>query len=93
MAINVFGRVTSMTRRPITTFEPTLTVDAPRDMLENYKGQKQIWQQSVSLAPGRYHLNVVAKDIASGNTNVYEAVVDVPHFSDDRLFFEQFDSG
>jgi GWxTD domain-containing protein len=84
-AINVFGRVTSMTRRPITTFEPTLTVDAPQDMLESYKSQKQIWQQSVALPPGRYHLNIVAKDIASGNTNVYEAAIDVPHFSEDRL--------
>jgi GWxTD domain-containing protein len=84
-AINVFGRVTSITRRPITTFEPTLTVDAPPDMLEAYKGQKQIWQQSVALQPGQYHLNIVAKDIASGNTNVYEAAVVVPHFNEDRL--------
>jgi GWxTD domain-containing protein len=84
-AINVFGRVTSMGRRPITTFEPTLTVDAPQDMLENYKGQKQIWQQQVAVPPGRYHLNIVAKDIASGNTNVYEAVIEAPHFSEDRL--------
>ena len=84
-AINVFGRVTNMTRRPITTFEPTLSVDAPENMLEAYKGQKQIWQQSVALPPGRYRLNIVAKDVTSGNTNVYEAALDVPHFSDDRL--------
>ena len=84
-SINVFGRVSTMTRRPVTTFEPTLTVDAPQDMLESYKGQKQIWQQSVALPPGRYHLNIVAKDVTSGNTNVYEAAIDVPHFSDDRL--------
>ena len=84
-AINVFGRVSTMTRRSVTTFEPTLTVDAPQDMLENYKGQRQIWQQQVALAPGRYHLNIVAKDITSGNTNVYEAAIDVPHFNDDRL--------
>jgi GWxTD domain-containing protein len=84
-AINVFGRVSTMTRRPVTTFEPTLTVDAPQDMLENYKGQKEIWQQPVALPPGRYHLNIVAKDITSGNTNVYEAAIDVPHFNEDRL--------
>jgi hypothetical protein len=74
-----------MTRRPITTFEPTLTVDAPLDMLESFKGNRQIWQQSVPLPPGRYHLNLVAKDVASGNVNVYEAAIDVPHFNDDRL--------
>jgi GWxTD domain-containing protein len=83
--INVFGRVTSMTRRPMTTFEPTLEVDAPPDMLQSYVNQRQIYQHSIALPPGRYHLNIVAKDIASGNTNVYEAAVDVPHFSEDRL--------
>jgi GWxTD domain-containing protein len=83
--INVFGRVTSMTRRPITTFEPTLETDAPPDMLESFKNQRQIYQQSVPLPPGRYHLNIVAKDIASGNVNVYEQALDVPHFNEDRL--------
>jgi len=83
--INIFGRVTSMTRRPITTFEPTLETSAPLDMLEAYKNQKQIYQQSIPLTPGRYHLNIVAKDIMSGNVNVYEVALDVPHFSEDRL--------
>ena len=83
--VNIFGRVTSMTRRPITTFEPTLTRSIPPEMLQAYKDQKQIFQQSVPLPPGRYHLNVVAKDVISGNTNVYEVALDVPHFSEDRL--------
>ena len=83
--INVFGRVTSMTRRPITTFEPTLEADSPLDMLESIRNQKQIYQQSVPLPPGRFRLNIVAKDIISGNTNVYEVPLDVPHFADDRL--------
>ena len=83
--INVFGRVTSMTRRPITTFEPTLTRPIPPEMLQAYKDQKQIYQQSVPLPPGRYHLNIVAKDVVSGNTNGYEGPLDVPHFSEDRL--------
>ncbi len=83
--INVFGRVTSISRRPITTFEPTLETTAPLDMLEAYKNQKQIYQQSIPLTPGRYHLNIVAKDIMSGNVNVYEAALDVPHYSEDQL--------
>ena len=83
--INIFGRVTSLTRRPITTFEPTLEVISPLDMLDKTKDLKQVYQQSVPLAPGRYHLNIVAKDIMSGNVNNLEMALDVPHFSDDRL--------
>ena len=83
--INVFGRITSMTRRPITTFEPTLETFAPPEMLQSFKDQKQVYQQSVPLTPGRYHLNIVAKDVMSGNVNNYEVALDVPHFSEDRL--------
>ncbi len=83
--INVFGRITSMTRRPMQKFEPTLETTVPLDMLQSYINQKQVWQTTVPLAPGRYHLNIVAKDIMSGNVNNYEQALDVPHFAEDRL--------
>jgi GWxTD domain-containing protein len=83
--INLFGRVTSMTRRPITTFEKPLEVVAPPDMLQKYATQQEIYQQSVPLAPGRYRLNIVAKDTIAGNMNNYEVALDVPHFDEEKL--------
>ena len=83
--VTLFGRVTSMTRRPITTFEKPLEVVAPPDMLAKYAQQKEIFQQSVPLAPNRYRLNIVAKDTVSGNMNNYEVALDVPHFDEDKL--------
>jgi GWxTD domain-containing protein len=83
--VNLFGRVTSMTRRPITTFEKPLEVDAPPDMLAKYAQQKEIFQQSIPLAPNRYRLNIVAKDTISGNMNNYEVALDVPHYDEERL--------
>jgi GWxTD domain-containing protein len=77
--VNLFGRITSMTRRPITTFEPTLEVDASTERAS------RIYRQSVPLPAGRHHLNIVAKDIMSGNTNVYEAAIEVPHFDEFKL--------
>ena len=43
------------------------------------------YQQSVPLAPGRYRLNIVAKDTSAGNMNNYEVALDVPHFDEDKL--------
>ena len=83
--INIFGRITTMTRRPVTTFEPTLELPISPDLLDSYAKQRSIYQQSVPLAPGRYRLNIVAKDIVAGNVNPYEVAIDVPHFSEDRL--------
>ncbi len=83
--VNLLGRVSSMTRRPITTFEKPLEIDAPPDMLQKFTAQRSIYQQSVPLAPGRYRLNVVAKDTVGGNQNVYEVALDVPHYDEDKL--------
>jgi GWxTD domain-containing protein len=83
--VNLLGRVSTMTRRPVTTFEKPLEVVAPPDMLQKYAMQRQIYQQSVPLAPGRYRLNIVAKDTSAGNMNNYEVALDVPHYDEDKL--------
>jgi GWxTD domain-containing protein len=83
--INLFGRVTTMTRRPVTTFEKSLDVTVPPELLQKAVQNRSIYQQSVSLAPGRYRLNVVAKDVIGGNLNNYEIALDVPHFNEEKL--------
>jgi hypothetical protein len=83
--IHLFGRVTSMTRRPITTFEKDLEVPISTSLLGEYQKQKAVYQESVPLAPGRYRLNVVAKDVIGGNLNNYEVALDVPHFEEEKL--------
>ena len=83
--INLLGRVSTMTRRPVTTFERPLEVVSAPDMLQKIQQQKQIYQESVPLAPGRYRLNIVAKDVNGGNINNYEVALDVPHFEEEKL--------
>ncbi len=83
--VNLLGRISNMTRRPVTTFEKPLEIDSPPDMLQKYAQQRSIYQQSVPLAPGRYRLNIVAKDTIGGNLNNFEVALDVPHFDEDKL--------
>jgi len=83
--VNVFGRITTMSRRPVNTFERTVTVDSPTQMLKEFAGRQSIFQESVPLTPGTYRLNVVAKDIVAGNMNNYEVAITVPHFDDEKL--------
>ena len=83
--VNLLGRISTMTRRPVTTFEKPLEINAPPDMLQKYAQQRSIYQQSVPLAPGRYRLNIVAKDTVAGNLNNYEVALDVPHFEEEKL--------
>jgi hypothetical protein len=83
--IHILGRITTMTRRPINTFEHPITVDAPTAMLKDFAARSSIFQESVPLAPGLYRLNIVAKDTISGNMNNYEVALNVPHFDDEKL--------
>ena len=84
-SVNVFGRVTTMTRRIVQTFEDTVEVDCPTEMLQAYARRSSIYQKSIPLPPGTYRLNVVVKDIVGGNMNNYETALSVPHMDDEKL--------
>ena len=83
--INIFARVTSMSRKPVNTFEEVVTAEAPKEMLQEAVKGASIFQKTLGLAPGRYRLNVVAKDVTGGNICNYETALTVPRLEDDKL--------
>jgi len=84
-AVNIFGRITTMTRRVVQTFEDTVTVDCPVQMLQVYADRSSIYQKSIPLPPGTYRLNVVVKDTIGGNMNNYETALTVPRVDSEKL--------
>jgi len=84
-AVNILGRITNITRRPISNFEDTVDVTAPKQMLEQYSQQKSIYEKKVPLVPGTYRLNVVAKDVNAGTIALYETAIIVPRLDPDKL--------
>jgi len=83
--VNILGHITTMTRRVVNTFEDTVTVDAPPNMLQAYAAQKRVYQKTIPLMPGTYRLNIVAKDVVAGNLNNYEVALNVPRMEEDKL--------
>ena len=84
-AVNIYARITSMARRPVNWFEDVVSVDIPTDMLQQGVQGASIYQKTIPLQPGRYRLNVAAKDVVGGNTTNFEMALDVPRLEDDRL--------
>jgi GWxTD domain-containing protein len=84
-SINLYARITSMTRRPVNTFEDLVQVEVPNELLQQAVSGSNVYQKTIPLQPGRYRLNVVAKDVVGGNMTNYEMAIDVPHLEDDRL--------
>jgi GWxTD domain-containing protein len=83
--INLYARITTMSRRTVNVFEDVISVDALTGSLEKATAGSSIYQKAVPLAPGRYRLNIAAKDVVGGNTASYETVLDVPQFDEDQL--------
>jgi len=83
--VNIYARITSLARRPVNWFEDTVSVEVPSDLLQQAVKGQSIYQKSVPLQPGRYRLNVVAKDLVGGNTTNFEMALEVPRIEDDKL--------
>jgi hypothetical protein len=82
--VNIFGRISTLTRRVVSTFEETVTVDSPKEFLDQYALQKRIYQKTLPLIPGTYRLNIVAKDTTAGNVANYETAITVPRLDPDK---------
>ena len=85
--INLYGRMSTISRRPLAPFEDVVKVTQPTEMLPQLiaANTHQIYQKTVPMQPGHYRLNIAAKDLVGGNTGTYEMRLDVPHMDDDVL--------
>ncbi|MGO9132365.1 MAG: GWxTD domain-containing protein [Bryobacteraceae bacterium] len=83
--VNMYARITSMTRRPVSVWEEPVVVETPAAMLEQTAKQNSIYNHSVFLSPGNYRLNVVVKDVIGGTMNNYQIPLRVPRFEEDKL--------
>ncbi len=85
--INIYGRVSTLARRPLSPFERVVSVTQPTEMLQQLVAASphQIFQETIPLQPGQYRLSIAAKDLVGGNTGTYEVALHVPHMEDDVL--------
>jgi GWxTD domain-containing protein len=85
-SINIYGRITTLTRRSVNWFEDTLVAGPiPAEMLQQAMNGSQIYSKRIPLAPGTYRLNVVAKDTVGNTVCNYETALNVPHYDEDQL--------
>src|SRR5271163_4321560 len=83
--MNVFMRVTTLTGRIVQTFETPVAKDFPDSLFQQSLKLQSIYQQAVPLRPGLYRLDIVVKDVQSGNVGVVNTRLAVPHYEDDKL--------
>src|SRR6266403_418356 len=83
--VNIFGRVTTLSGRIAQTFEDTVQVDVPAELLPKTAENSQIYGKTLPLKPGRYRFDIVVKDVSGDRAGTWSKSLMVPDFSDDRL--------
>ena len=83
--VNIFGRVTTLTRRVVQTFEDTVTLNVPATLLGQTLEQPSIYWKSIPLRPGLYRLSLALKDVNSGDVGTLDFRIDVPQYREDQL--------
>jgi len=84
--VNIEGRVTSISGRIAQTFEDTVQVATPTDLLQDTKNNASVYWKALPLRPGRYKVDIAIKDVNNtDHIGFWERGIEVPKYDDDRL--------
>src|SRR6266436_3978000 len=83
--LNIFGRVSTLTGRVVQTFEDPISKDFPDSLFQQSLKLQSIYQKAIPLRPGLYRLDLVIKDVQSGNIGVVNSRLQVPRYEDEKL--------
>jgi GWxTD domain-containing protein len=83
--INIFGRVSTLTDKVVQTFEDPVLKDYPDSLFAMAVKQQSIYQKALPLRPGLYRLDIVIKDVNSGNVGAINTRLAVPRYDEEKL--------
>lgn len=84
--VNILARVSTITGRIAQTFEDTVEVDEPSELLPQTLNSKSVYWKALPLRPGRYRLDIVIKDVNNpDHIGTYARSFIVPEYDDDKL--------
>src|SRR5450631_394163 len=83
--VNILGRLSSLTGKIVQTFEDTVQVDVPAELLPRTAENASVYWKALPLRPGRYKLYIAVKDVNGDRKGVWTRGLVVPEFSEDKL--------
>jgi len=84
--VNILGRVTTLTHKTVQTFEDTVEVEQPAELLEKTLDRQSLYWKALPLLPGLYRLDVAIKDVNNkDHIGYYGRSLEVPTYHDEKL--------
>jgi GWxTD domain-containing protein len=84
-SVNIFGRFSTLTGRVAHTFEDTVAVDVPAELLPKTLENVSVYWQAPTLRPGRYRLDIIVKDVNGDRKGSWSKGLLVPEYAEDKL--------
>jgi GWxTD domain-containing protein len=84
--VNVLGRVATITDHVVQTFEQTLEVEEPSELLGKALDQASVHWWALPLKPGRYRVDIAIKDVNNpDHVGTWAEGIVVPKYDDEKL--------
>lgn len=84
--VNILGKVTTITDKTVQTFEDTVEVDEPAELLEKSLDRESVYWKALPLMPGIYRLDIAIKDVNNpDHVGIYARGINVPMYEDEKL--------
>ena len=84
-SMNIFGRITAVSGKRSGIFEDSVAATATAAELAETRDKKSIYQKAIALTPGTYKVDVVVRDVKSGNRGLVNLGFAVPRYDDKKL--------
>ena len=83
--MNIFGRISAVSGKRSGIFEDSVTTNATSQELAETKDKKSVYQKAIALTPGTYKVDVVVRDVVSGNKGIRSIGFEVPKYDEGVL--------
>lgn len=83
--MNIFGRITAVSGKRSGIFEDSVSATATAAELAETRDRKSVYQKAIALTPGTYKVDVVVRDVKSGNKGIVNLGFAVPRYDDKKL--------
>ncbi len=83
--MNIFGRITAVSGKRSGIFEDSVTTNATAAELAETRERKSVYQKAVALTPGTYKVDIVVRDVGTGNRGIVNKGFTVPRYDEKKL--------
>jgi GWxTD domain-containing protein len=84
--VNILGRVTTLTHKTVQSFEDTVEVEQPSELLEKSLDRPSVYWKALPLMPGLYRLDIAIEDVNNkDHKGYYGRSLEVPTYHDEKL--------